>query len=298
MIAAEQSNTSVVFGDAAILKVLPRLFPGANPDLEVAAALARLGSVHVAPPYGWIETELDGEPVLLAVLSRYLARASDGWSLAAASVRGLSAPCTGLRPRVPDGPGARAGPGDAGATSPTRRTSSAWPPPSCTPTWPRRSGPSSSPSAAGDLAGQMTGKLDRPVAAVPELATHADMVGDALRRPGQPDHAGHRPADARRLPPRPGAAHRGRLGRPGLRGRAGGRRWTSAGLYPPLRDVAGMLRSFDYAARHQLLGHPDAGRAARPGRRLGRPQCQHAFCAGYAGPAAWTRWPTRSCCAP
>ncbi len=54
VIAAEQSNTSVVYGDAAILKVLRRLFPGANPDLEVAGALARLGSVHVAPPYGWI----------------------------------------------------------------------------------------------------------------------------------------------------------------------------------------------------------------------------------------------------
>ena len=59
VIAAEQSNTSVVYGDAAILKVLRRLFPGANPDLEVAGALARLGSVHVAPPYGWIATGLD-----------------------------------------------------------------------------------------------------------------------------------------------------------------------------------------------------------------------------------------------
>ena len=30
----------------------------------------------------------------------------------------------------------------------------------------------------------------------------------------------------------------------------------------PLRDVAGMLRSFDYAARHQLLTHPDAASLA------------------------------------
>ena len=82
VLGAEQSNTSLVFGDQAILKVLRRLFPGANPDLEVADALARLGSPRVAAPYGWIETDLDGEPVLLGVLSRFLAGASDGWTLA------------------------------------------------------------------------------------------------------------------------------------------------------------------------------------------------------------------------
>src|SRR5207253_9260671 len=49
----------------------------------------------------------------------------------------------------------------------------------------------------------------------------------------------------------------------------------------PLRDVAGMLRSFDYAARHQLITHPEAAslapRAADWVRRNG-----DAFCAGYA----------------
>jgi len=89
LLGAEQSNTSLVFGDRVILKVLRRLFPGANPDLEVADALARLGSRHVAAPYGWIETDLDSEPVLLGVLSQFLAGASDGWTLALASLAGL-----------------------------------------------------------------------------------------------------------------------------------------------------------------------------------------------------------------
>jgi maltokinase len=91
VLTAEQSNTSLIFGETAILKVLRNVFTGTNPDLEVTSALARRGSAHVAEPLGWFETRLDGAPLLLAVLSRYLPTASDGWSLAATSVRDLYA---------------------------------------------------------------------------------------------------------------------------------------------------------------------------------------------------------------
>jgi maltokinase len=49
----------------------------------------------------------------------------------------------------------------------------------------------------------------------------------------------------------------------------------------PLRDVAGMLRSFDYAARHQLLTHPDAASLAPKASDWVR-RNSDAFCAGYA----------------
>ena len=75
MLSAEQSNTSLIFGESAILKVFRRVFAGQNPDLEVAQALARLGSQHIAQPFGWIEARLDdGEPALLAILSAVPAR--------------------------------------------------------------------------------------------------------------------------------------------------------------------------------------------------------------------------------
>src|SRR6202040_1721573 len=91
VIGAEQSNTSLVFGEESILKVFRRLSPGPNPDLEVTTALHRLGSSQVAEPLGWIETRLEGVPTSLAILSKYLRLATDGWSLAATSVRDLYA---------------------------------------------------------------------------------------------------------------------------------------------------------------------------------------------------------------
>ena len=48
-----------------------------------------------------------------------------------------------------------------------------------------------------------------------------------------------------------------------------------------LRDVAGMLRSFDYAARHQLIGHPDQAALSDVARDWVRRNAD-AFCAGYA----------------
>jgi maltokinase len=97
VLTGEQSNTSLAFGDQALLKVFRRLSPGTNPDIEVHAALARTDCPHVAPLLGWVEgTWLDpasGRVVQgsLAMLQRFLVTATDGWRLALSSVADLFA---------------------------------------------------------------------------------------------------------------------------------------------------------------------------------------------------------------
>ena len=82
---AEQSNTSVVFDDRLVLKVFRRIHAGPNPDIEVTAALARAGFEHVAAPVAtWEESGTH-----LAVVQPYLAGGTDGWALALTSLRDL-----------------------------------------------------------------------------------------------------------------------------------------------------------------------------------------------------------------
>ena len=82
---AEQSNTSLVFDDRLVLKLFRRLHAGPNPDVEIPTALAGLGFGHVAAPLGlWQREGAD-----LAVCSQYLAGGAEGWALALTSLRDL-----------------------------------------------------------------------------------------------------------------------------------------------------------------------------------------------------------------
>jgi trehalose synthase-fused probable maltokinase len=82
LVASEQSNTSVVFGDALILKVFRRLEPGVNPELEVLRFLGERGFRNVPALAGWYE--YTGEPLTatLGLLQEFVADAADGWQLA------------------------------------------------------------------------------------------------------------------------------------------------------------------------------------------------------------------------
>jgi maltose alpha-D-glucosyltransferase/alpha-amylase len=78
---AEQSNNSVVFGERLILKVFRRLEEGVNPELEVGRFLTeKTNFTQVAPLAGSLEYRReDAEPVSLAVLQGYVPNQGDAW---------------------------------------------------------------------------------------------------------------------------------------------------------------------------------------------------------------------------
>ncbi len=81
----EQSNTSIVYDERLIMKVFRRLHDGPNPDVEVTDALARVGFEHISAPVAtWSRDGRD-----LAVVREFLIGATDGWQLALTSLRDL-----------------------------------------------------------------------------------------------------------------------------------------------------------------------------------------------------------------
>ena len=84
-LGADQSNTSVVFDERLILKLFRRLADGPNPDAEVTRALVDAGFSHVAEPVA----EWRGEAGDFAVVNQFLVGGSDGFQLALTSLRDL-----------------------------------------------------------------------------------------------------------------------------------------------------------------------------------------------------------------
>lgn len=81
-LGGEQSNTSVVYGDRFILKALRRIEPGVSLDYELGAFLtSRVGFSHVPPVVGAIEyVPVAGPTTTLAVLQGYVPNRGDGWT--------------------------------------------------------------------------------------------------------------------------------------------------------------------------------------------------------------------------
>ena len=91
----DQSHTSVVLGDALVLKAYRQLLPGLNPDLEMTAFLSEQAAFPAVPPVaGYAElVETRGEPTTVAMAQAWVADADDAYeAIAQALTAWLLAP--------------------------------------------------------------------------------------------------------------------------------------------------------------------------------------------------------------
>ncbi|WP_434596827.1 maltokinase N-terminal cap-like domain-containing protein [Streptomyces sp. A5-4] len=254
MLGTEQSNSSLVYGDSYILKVFRRIHPGVNPDLELPLALARKGCGRVPAPVAWFEAanaEDQREPYTLGVLQPFLYGSDDGWQRALRSLRAgddFTTEAWALGRATAEVHTALA---DALPTTTLGRQQTEL------------------------LAGAMTERLDAAAQAAPSLVPYVPALRTAFDAVAALGRAG-REWSAQRVH---GDLHLGQT----LRAPDG--EWAVIDFegeparplterrrpQPVVRDVAGMLRSFDYAARSCEPWAP--GWAER---------CRAAFCEGYA----------------
>jgi trehalose synthase-fused probable maltokinase len=79
---AEQSNSSIVFDERSVLKVFRKVEAGDNPELEMLRFLQEHGFTNIAALEGWYDFAGELMDATLGVLQAFVADARDGWELA------------------------------------------------------------------------------------------------------------------------------------------------------------------------------------------------------------------------
>ncbi|MBT0769705.1 hypothetical protein KIH74_12275 [Kineosporia sp. J2-2] len=270
VLSGEQSNTSIIVGadgsDPVMIKLFRVLQPGRNPDVVVPGALARAGNERVPRLVGWVEGEWvqpGGQPAWghLSAAAEFVAGSSDGWRIATGAVT--------------DGETFARLSSDLGAATAAVHAALA----AALPTRP------STPATLNALADHLQQRLAWALEAAPALADHATAAGGVVEQVRHLDRA----PDLQIVH---GDLHLGQALHSDSRG------WVlldfeGEPLRPlaergdpdlALRDVAGMLRSFDYAARHSVLGLADDDPRSLAASTWAS-ECREAYLDGYAAQA-------------
>ena len=242
---SEQSNSSVVLGEQLVLKVYRRLEAGVNPELELLRFLTQRGFPSIASLEGWAAHV--GQPLdaTLAILQHYVPVRDDGWTLALADLAaGSDDRFVSLVRRLGEVTGAMHSVLASESSDPAFLTEEP------------------SAEALALIVARIDEEIEQVFSSLPDdpllepIAGRGDELRDRLQAIGQSGPLG-------RLIRHHGDYHLGQVlwterddwivldfeGEPArpLRERRHKR--------SPLRDVAGMLRSFSYAASASSLEH-------------------------------------------
>jgi len=311
----EQSNTSIALDEKLVMKFYRQLQPGIHPELEVGRFLTEVGYRNTPGLLGTLEyVEQDGTPTALAVLQLFVANQGDAWSWSLEALKrdlehvALNKPLNGHPEAIAAGISARDLRGYLDLLG--RRTAElhlALATPTEDPAF--RTAPLAAEDVAA-VAGDALALAGRAFSALQELRSQAperarEAIADLLARRGQAEALLQRSA---RIRPAGlcmrvhGDFHLGQVlisendvvivdfeGEPARP--ADERRAKTS----PLRDVAGMLRSFAYladtAAEEVRQRFPDADRriadVAEHKRRLTQDVFLEAYAAAAAGHPLW-----------
>ena len=80
-LSAEQSNSSLIVGDAAMIKLIRHIFPGIHPEVEMTRYLTGAGYGHTAPLLGEVaHTDPNGRRSTLIIVQGAIRNQGDAWN--------------------------------------------------------------------------------------------------------------------------------------------------------------------------------------------------------------------------